>query len=531
VDKAPTRWKKLALPLLVCALFLPRCTGNGNKAPEWKVPATDPEIKPDELLSEDALPEDISEAELARMAEETAGTNPLASHLTKQYTDDLDGLRKRRYIRVLTTFDKTNFFLDGSQTFGYEYSQLQGYEKYLNRGLKRTDLKVVLEFIPASRDRLIPLLVSGYGDIVAAGILETPENMKRVDFTIPYLSNVEELIVANRNVKGLHSLKDLAGRAVYVRPNSDYWASLERLNVRFRREGMRPVKIRKAPASLEPEDLLEMVNAGAIPMTVSSSQIARLWESVFKNLRVCDKLAISKGGKIAWAVRKNNPELRASLNAFLKTCRKGTLLGNIYLSRYFDKNQWILNPFNREDREKRKRYRVLIKQFADRYGFDPLLIQALAYQESKLNHGTVGASGAEGIMQIHPETAADENIGIRNIQDLENNIHAGVKYLAFLRDQYFGDKHLRERDRIRFALAAYNAGPARIEKARELAKKMGLNPDKWFRNVEIAVLKEVGQTTVQYVSNINKYYLLFKFNEEHEQEKKSVEEKMSAVPG
>jgi membrane-bound lytic murein transglycosylase MltF len=84
-----------------------------------------------------------------------------------------------------------------------------------------------------------------------------------------------------------------------------------------------------------------------------------------------------------------------------------------------------------------------------------------------------------------------------------------VKYLAFLRDRYFSAEEIRPRDRIRLALAAYNAGPARIRKVRLQAKRMGLDPDKWFRNVELAALQSIGQETVRYVSNINKYYVLY----------------------
>jgi membrane-bound lytic murein transglycosylase MltF len=208
-------------------------------------------------------------------------------------------------------------------------------------------------------------------------------------------------------------------------------------------------------------------------------------------------------------VRKNNPQLKKSLNRFLRTHKKGTLLGNIYFRRYYENARQLKDPTTSAHRKKVGTYESMIRKYADRYGFDWLLILALAFQESGLNPSRVSRAGAVGIMQIRPATAKDPHVGIADVRDVENNIHAGVKYLAFLRDRYFSAEEIRPRDRIRLALAAYNAGPARIRKVRLQAKRMGLDPDKWFRNVELAALQSIGQETVRYVSNINKYYVLY----------------------
>jgi len=157
------------------------------------------------------------------------------------------------------------------------------------------------------------------------------------------------------------------------------------------------------------------------------------------------------------------------------------------------------------------KYKKLLKKYADRYGFDWLLIAALAYQESRFDHTKKNKSGAVGLMQILPSTGKDKNIGIRNVHLLENNIHAGVKYLAFLKNKYFSDVRIRPRDQVRLALAAYNAGPGKIQRVRAKTKQIGLDPNRWFRNVELATLKMVGQETVRYVSNINKYYVIYRF--------------------
>jgi membrane-bound lytic murein transglycosylase MltF len=443
-------------------------------------------------------------------AKDVASAHPLDLHHERQYYDDLDVILKRRYIRVLTTFNKTNFFIAGGKEYGFEYSLLKEFEKYLNRDLKKRDLKLVMEFIPVARDRLLPALNEGYGDIAAASLTITPERKKAVDFSDPYIRGVDQVVVAHKRVKGLRNIDDLSDRKIYVRKSSSYFEDLTALNDQFRGKGLEPIRIVMIDENLETEDILELVNSGAIDITVADNYLAKIWRKVFHNLKVYRKMKVRSNTQIAWAVRKDNPQLKKSINAFIKKHRKGTLLGNIYFNRYYKRTKWIKNPLDRKEKKKLEKYESLFRKYASQYGFDWMLIAALAYQESKLDNNKRNPSGAVGVMQVLPETAADRNIGIHNVREVENNIHAGVKYLAFLRSRYFTGGKMRERDRIRFALAAYNAGPTKIRRSRAVAKDMGLNPDRWFRNVEMAVLKMVGQETVRYVSSINKYYLLYR---------------------
>jgi len=441
---------------------------------------------------------------------EPASSLPLDTHLSETYTDDLSGLLARRYVRVLTTLNKTNFFLSEGKFFGFEYALLKEYENFLNKKVKRRELKVVMEFIPVARDRFISGLVEGYGDIAAAGLTITPKRLKQVDFTEPYLSGVDEVLVTHRGVPEFRTREDLSRHRVFVRESSSYYESLTALNERLRNVGEATVQIIKADENLETEDILELVNTGAIKMTVSDSHIAKIWSGILDNLRVRNEIKLRTGARIAWMIRKNSPELKSSLNEFFKRHGKGTLLGNIYFNRYYKKNPWIKNPLRSEEQNKFQRYKPLFKKYAAQYGFDWRLIAAMAYQESGLNHKKRSPAGAVGIMQVKPETAGDKKVGVKNIHLLENNIHAGVKYLAFLRDRYFDNSEIMPRNQVRFAIASYNAGPAKIRKARSLAEEMRLDPDRWFRHVELATLKLVGQETVRYVSNINKYYVIYR---------------------
>lgn len=433
--------------------------------------------------------------------------HPLGQHLEETFTGDLPRIIERKHLRVLTNFNRTNFFLKNGQLYGFEYSLMKEYEKFLNSSIGRRDLRVTIEFVPVSRDRLIPELLAGRGDIAAAGLTITPDREKRVDFTRPYLTGIDEVVVTHRRVEGIDSVEDLAGREVFVRGSSSYRESLAALNRQFEKRGLEPVEITRASETLETEDILELVNSGAVAVTIADSHLADIWSKVFRDIRVRRDVAVRTGGEIAWMVREDNPELKASLNRFLGNYSQGTLMGNIYFNRYFRDTEWITNPLSafKDDAP----YVTLFKKYGDKYGFDWRLLMALGYQESGLDHDTKSHAGAVGIMQIRPSTAGDPKVGIKDVSSLEKNIHAGVKYLAFLRDRYFDSPEIQERNRVRFSLAAYNAGPRRIMEARKKAEAMGRDPDKWFRNVEMAVLKLVGQEPVKYVSNINKYYIIF----------------------
>jgi membrane-bound lytic murein transglycosylase MltF len=442
-------------------------------------------------------------------AQDSAASHPLDSHLTDSYADDLDGLLERKYIRILTTYNRTNFFLAHGKLRGFEYALLRQYQKTLNKGVTRRELQIVFEFIPVARDRLIPDLVEGYGDIAAAGLTVTPERQKQVDFTTPYLTGIDEVLVTHKSVPPVQDVAALSGHGVFVRRSSSYYESLLDLNRQLNAQGMRPVRIVPADENLETEDILELVNSGAITRTVCDSHIAAAWAEILTDIRVAGDVTLRRGGDIAWAVRKTSPALKASLDRFAGAHRKGTRLGNIFFKRYYENTTWIKNPLAGVSGKQLAAYGPLFRKYASRYGFDWRLISAMAYQESGFDQKKVSPQGAVGIMQVRPETAADPRVGIPDVTRVEDNIRAGVKYLSFLRDHYFSDPEILPRDRVRFSLAAYNAGPVKMRRARTTAGKMNLDPNRWFRNVEMAMLKIVGQETVRYVSNINKYYVIY----------------------
>jgi membrane-bound lytic murein transglycosylase MltF len=195
--------------------------------------------------------------------------------------------------------------------------------------------------------------------------------------------------------------------------------------------------------------------------------------------------------------------------------QKGTLTGNVVLNRYLKQAEWARNALAGEEGERFERTVGLFREYGERYGFDHLMLTALAYQESRLDQSLRSKAGAIGIMQMLPSTAADPNVGIADISTLENNIHAGTKYLRFLRDRYFSDPAIDPINQTLLTFAAYNAGPARVQQLREEAARTGLDPDVWFGSVEHVAARRVGRETVQYVANIAKYYVAYRLASRH----------------
>ena len=455
--------------------------------------------------------ESQQEAEVSLPAQ-TAGDEPVPEEfagLNRPWFGDFDDLVERRYIRALVTFSLTSYFLDGATQRGITYEALKMFEEEINASLRTGDLKFHVIIIPVPRDRLIPALAEGRGDIAAANLTITPERKKHVGFSDPVATNISEVVVTGPSEPPLESVEDLSGREIVVRASSSYYESLIHLNGLLEQQGLAPIALTLADEHLEDEDLLEMANAGLIPQVVVDSHKAMFWEQIFDGITVHPDIAVATGGQIAWAFRKDSPQLRDVVNAFVKKHKEGTLMGNLLIKRYLRDTKWAKKVMSTAELDKFHEMVHLFRKYAGQYEFDSLMIAAQGYQESGLEQSKVSPAGAVGVMQIKPSTAADKNVGISDIHLLENNIHAGTKYLRFIRDRYFGDEDMDEREQALFSFAAYNAGPARVARLRKKAAEMGLDPNLWFDNVEVAAAKDIGRETVQYVSNIFKYYLAY----------------------
>jgi ABC-type amino acid transport substrate-binding protein len=218
--------------------------------------------------------------------------------------------------------------------------------------LKTKTLKKQVVFIPVSRDELIPSLFNGLGDIAVANLTITTERQKQGDFSNPFLSGVKELLVTGPAAPPINSVDDLAGKEIHVRQSSSYYESLIQLNTSLKKAKKSQMKLVLADETFEDEDLLEMVNAGLIPMIVMDSHKARFWKQIFDNITVHQDIAVRTGGEIAWAFRKNSPKLRAVVNDFIKGHKKGTMLGNILFKRYLQNTKYVTNSLSEKELKK-----------------------------------------------------------------------------------------------------------------------------------------------------------------------------------
>ncbi len=426
------------------------------------------------------------------------------------WTGDFDEMLERRQLRALVVYNKLLYFLDGATQRGASYDALEGFRKFVNEKYKLKSREFHIVYIPVNRDQLIPALLDGIGDVAVANLTITPVRQEQVDFSAPLMTGVREVLVTGPTAPEISTLNDLAGMEIHVRPSSSYFKSLESMNERFESEGLESARLIQLDEFLEDGDLLEMVNGSLLPFAVVDSHKATFWADVFDNLVVRDDIVFSAEGSLGWAFRKNSPTLESVMNQYVSQNKKGTLHGNMILNRYLRDNKWVRNALGKKEMKRLEQMINIFKQYAGEYDFDWLMLAALGFQESGLDQNVKSSAGAIGVMQLLPSTAADPNVNIPDIERLENNINAGAKYLRFLRDRYISDSGGDELNQTLLTFASYNAGPAKISKIRKETAERGLDPNVWFGNVEHVVAKNIGRETVQYVSNIYKYYIAYK---------------------
>ena len=423
---------------------------------------------------------------------------------------DLDSMVARRRIRALVPYTRLYYYIDGKERKGLAFETLNLFEKALNKSLRLKVRQVHIIFIPVNRSQVIPLLRDGYADLAYSGMTITEERKKLVDFSIPSITGLREIIIGGKSAPRLNSLADLAGREIYVRSGSSYESCLVKLSDSLKKKNLPAIVIRAVDPFLETEDILQMVNSGTIPYSATAEDIARIWSEELDSLILYDDFPLDSNVSYGWVFRKDCPKLRAEADKFIAKNAKGTYMGNVLYNKYVKNTKLVLGMHSAKTMEQVKSLQAIFQKYADRYRLDWLLLAAQGYQESGLNQLRKSNAGAIGIMQVLPSTAAGSPIFIRNIDNVENNIHAGVKYMRYIIDDFFDDPEIDTLNRHLLALASYNAGPARIARLRKIARDKGLDPNPWFDNVEIIAAQYIGRETVQYVGNIYKFYASYR---------------------
>jgi len=464
-----------------------------------------------------------SESDLAspEEAEEGGGSGALVLPTSFQRrTGDLDEMLKARNIRALIMINPISFFYQNGKPQGITYEALEELERYVNKKYKTGALKVKVTFIPMRPDELGQALTEGVGDLVAQGVIITPQREEKYAFTVPLQTDVSNIVITGSALADAKTFDDLAGKPIYVNPLTVAYEKLQEISAQRVKEGKSALTVKAADKNLMEDDLIQMANAGLIPATVASSARAQLWAQILPNLKVHPDMVVSSGNNLAWVMRKNNPQFKKLLDEFVEDHKVGTSFGNTLLRRYLQNTKWIKNSTSQEELKKFQSYVEYFQKYSAEYNFDYLMIAAQGYQESLLDQNRKSHVGAVGIMQVMPKYAAADPINVKNVNTADQNILAGVRMLRNIADTYFNDPKIDQVNKTLFTFASYNAGPNRIVRLRKKAAADGLDPNRWFGNVEIEVAEDVGQETVTYVSNIYKYYVAYKLSLEQAQEKK-----------
>ncbi len=450
----------------------------------------------------------------------------IRSITTKPWTGDFDQMidNKRHLIRVLVPFSRTLYFNDKGQERGLTADLIRDFERYLNQRFKTGNHPITVVMIPTTRDKLLSGVVEGLGDIAAGNLTATEERLRQVDFIAPKdQRDVSELVITGPKLPTITTVNDLADKTVHVRQASSYYESLVSLNRQFGQEGKPAVKLILVPDALEDEDMLEMLNAGALEAIIVDDWKAKMWAQILPKIKVNETAVVRAGGKTGWAIRKNSPKLAEAINDFYRNYVKKQGIIAYRFKQYQKRFKQIMDPTGTAEWQRFEQTMALFEAYGAEYRFDALMLAAQGFQESRLDQNTKSRVGAIGVMQVMPATGAELAVG--NIRLVEPNIHAGAKYLDRLITRYFPDANFSEQDRTLFAFAAYNAGPKRIAQMREEAAKRGFDPNRWFNHVELVTAEKVGREPITYVRNIYKYYVAYKLGQEaREQQRKAREQ-------
>lgn len=391
--------------------------------------------------------------------------------LLKPARGDLEGMQARQVVRVLATFNRTNYSFDVTTQRGAVVDASRAFEQWLRRRLGPDAAALRVAVVPVTRADAIRALADGRGDMVLQVLTAAPEPPPGIVYSAPALGEVREVVVTGPGVPGMVSLEDLAGRTIYVRTGSRHHESLARLNARLAEVGKPGCRIVPVDGLLEDEDLLEMTNAGLIPATVVDNHTVAAWRRIFTALSVNADVAVSQDGALAWAVRADSPKLLALVSEFAST-------NAAFFSRTLTPKDVaglaFLKPAAASEGELQLvRAALPSARAAARASRLPyLLLAARAYED--------GRTGATDIV-------------------------ASAKDLRAIVDKHFHDPHMDPADQALFAVASTQADPSLVRNLQAQAARMHLDPNVWFGNVELAAARELGRSIVEYVRRVHEY--------------------------
>ncbi len=407
-------------------------------------------------------------------------------------------------IRVITRNNAHCYYFYREQAMGFEYDLAKAFAKYLGVRLRVQ--------IADKWQGMIPSIMNRSGDFIAASMTITPKRQQQVAFSDGYL-NIQQHIIVHRENTAIRTQDDLFGKDIFVRNGTSYQERLEALQD----SGIKMFIYRMA--DVPTEDLIRQVADRSIDITIADSNIAQMNRRYYPQIHIADPINATE--VLGWAVHPQADQLRERINAFFKEIKTNGKFKNIYDKYYADIDFFDyvdLRSYHQRLRTRLPAYRELVMAAADRHGFDWRLIAAQIYQESHFSPKARSHAGAYGLMQLTVSTA--RSLGVKNIYSPKQSIYAGTYHLKQLYEYY---NQISVSDRLNFSLAAYNVGQGHINDARSLAKKMGLDPDKWTSLTQTLPLLRYhkyykdakygycrGTEPLQYVKHIMIYYDILK---------------------
>jgi membrane-bound lytic murein transglycosylase F len=395
---------------------------------------------------------------------------------------DLDLIKKRGKLILLTENSSTSYFIYKGQPMGYEYELVKKFTDKLGVEL---EVKIIDDV-----NTMFGMLNNGEGDIIASNLTVTKKRSEVISFSSPYNHSKQVLVQRvlsknNTNFKEEKLVKDifdLGGKKIFVNKSTSYFTRLKSLSEEIGED----IIVQEAPGYIDTENLIKKVSEGEIDYTVADENIGRLNKTYFPNIDVSLELSLPQ--KIAWGVRHNSPELLDEINRFFDD--KSSLINvAVIYNKYFksskDQLQRYTSDYSSLSGNKISKYDDVIKKYSKTIEWDWRLLSAQMYQESHFDPNARSWAGAYGLMQLMPATAS--MYGINDNSTAEQNIRGGILYLSWL-DDYWKKRIINEEERIKFILASYNAGLGHVIDARSLAKEMGFNNEIWDKNVSYCIL-------------------------------------------
>lgn len=443
----------------------------------------------------------------------------LTRHTRFRYAGDLEEIKKRGVLRVLTRNNSSGYYIARGTERGFQYELAAAFAKAL-------DVRLAI-VVPPSRNGLMESLLDGRGDMIAAGMTITPERAEKVVFT-PKVTAAGRVVATHEDIiKPLEQIEDLLAFTVHLSFRSTTYRDLAAVQDKL----PLPLTLRDVKGGLEMEEMIARVGNGEYEATVIDEDLLGLAMAAGEPVRPGPR--VSEPKEKGWAFHPGAPALQQAASEFIAKSQKNGLIRILYAKYY--KPQARGARFARE-LDYRADASGVISPYDDLFraaeketGLDWRLLAAVAYSESRFDPKAESRFGAVGLMQVLPSTA--KSVGVTNPRDPAESVKAGSRYLARLVSRF--DPKIDERQRIRFALAAYNAGLGHVYDARRLAKQIGKDENRWFQNVEEALRLKMDKKwhektrhgycraveTITYVSRIQSHYDVYVRHVKHETRK------------